>query len=106
MTDMLEMPRVHECTVTDCGYNHDGCHAFAITIGQQNASCATFIDTSAKGGLDRVIAQVGACKRSDCQHNAELECHALGSWCPRTRRPRVIGVDRTSCLGRPLPSSR
>lgn len=77
MTDMLEMPRVHECTVTGCGYNaHEGCHAFAITIGQQNANCATFFDTSAKGGLDKVIAQVGACKRVDCRHNSDFECRA------------------------------
>jgi hypothetical protein len=76
MTDMLEMPRVSECTVTGCGYNHDGCHAFAITIGHASENCATFIDTSAKGGLDRVIAQVGACGRTDCVHNADLECTA------------------------------
>ena len=77
MTDMLEMPRVSECTVTGCGYNHDGCHAFAITIGRRaRANCATFIDTSAKGGLDRVIAQVGACGRTECMHNEELECAA------------------------------
>ncbi|MEV0729482.1 DUF1540 domain-containing protein [Polymorphospora sp. NPDC050346] len=76
MTQMLEMPRVQECTVTDCGYNHDGCRAFAITIGETTASCDTFIDTSAKGGLDMVIAQVGACKRAECRFNAELECRA------------------------------
>ncbi|MFY1632616.1 DUF1540 domain-containing protein [Solwaraspora sp. WMMB335] len=76
MTTLLEMPRVHECTVTGCDYNHEGCHAFAITIGQQSANCATFIDIGVKGGLDRVTAQVGACKRTDCRHNAELECTA------------------------------
>ncbi|MEK8104776.1 DUF1540 domain-containing protein [Micromonospora sp. M12] len=92
MTDMLEMPRVHECTVTDCGYNHDGCHAFAITIGQPNASCATFIDTSAKGGLDRVIAQVGACKRADCQHNAELSATRRPSGSARAGHRRLSDV--------------
>ncbi|RZU54486.1 uncharacterized protein DUF1540 [Krasilnikovia cinnamomea] len=76
MTDTLQMPLVHECTVTGCGYNHGGCHAFAITIGRENANCATFIDTAAKGGLDKVIAQVGACMRTDCRHNSELECRA------------------------------
>ena len=76
MSDLMEMPRVSECTVHECGYNHDGCHAFAITIGQHNAHCATFIDTSAKGGLDRVLAQVGACQRTDCRFNADLECQA------------------------------
>ena len=76
MTDMLEMPKVSECTVTGCGYNHDGCHAFAITIGRDAASCDTFFDTSSKGGLDRVIAQVGACKRTDCTYNSDMECGA------------------------------
>jgi hypothetical protein len=76
MTDLVEMPRVSECTVVDCGYNHDGCHAFAITIGYDSANCATFVDTSDKGGLDDVIAQVGACGRTDCIHNEELECAA------------------------------
>jgi len=50
MSTLLEMPRVQECTVTGCGYNHDGCHAFAITIEQQSASCATFIDTLVSTG--------------------------------------------------------
>jgi len=78
MTAMMEMPRVQECTVSDCAYNHDGCHAFAITIGtdQEHASCNTFFDISTKGGLDAVIAQVGACQRADCRHNAGLECRA------------------------------
>ncbi len=77
MTGVLEMPRVQECTVGECSYNHNGCRAFAITVGSLNhAHCDTFIDVSAKGGLEKVIAQVGACKRSDCRHNDDLECHA------------------------------
>ena len=36
MTQMLEMPRVQKCSVSECGYNHDGCTAFAITIGSMN----------------------------------------------------------------------
>jgi hypothetical protein len=77
MTQVLQMPRVQECTVSACGYNQGGCRAFAITIGSRNhSSCDTFIDTTDKGGLDMVVAQVGACKRADCQHNAGLECRA------------------------------
>ncbi|MDG4769587.1 MULTISPECIES: DUF1540 domain-containing protein [Micromonosporaceae] len=79
MTAMMEMPRVQECTAVECAYNqHEGCHAFAITIGTEadSASCTTFFDISSKGGLDAVIAQVGACKRADCRFNAELECRA------------------------------
>jgi hypothetical protein len=76
MTQMMEMPRVTQCTVTGCGYNHDGCTAFAITIGRSNSECDTFVDSAEKGGTGQVIAQVGACKRSECKHNANLECQA------------------------------
>ncbi|MEJ2852680.1 MULTISPECIES: DUF1540 domain-containing protein [unclassified Saccharothrix] len=73
-----EMPHVSECTVAGCSYNHDGCHAFAITVSGHNgaADCGTFIPLSRKGGLDRVIAQVGACSRTDCRYNKDLECSA------------------------------
>lgn len=70
------MPMVRECTVTMCGYNHEGCHAFAITVGAQDASCVTFIPLAAKGGIPRAGSQVGACSRADCRHNADLECTA------------------------------
>ncbi|MFI5936501.1 DUF1540 domain-containing protein [Actinoplanes sp. NPDC051494] len=76
MTQMMEMPRVSACTVSGCGYNHDGCTAFAITIGRANSECDTFIDTADKGGMGQAVAQVGACKRSECVHNTNLECHA------------------------------
>lgn len=75
-----EMPAVHECTVTGCSYNDDGCHAFAITVGGDDgaADCATFVPLSRKGGLDKVVAQVGACSRTDCRFNSALECTASG----------------------------
>ena len=76
MTQMLEMPRVQQCTVTACGYNHDGCTAFAITIGRANSECATYVDTDLEGGIGQLMAQVGACQRSECVHNANLECKA------------------------------
>lgn len=75
MSATLEMPHVAECSVAGCSYNHDGCRAFAVTI-TDDSSCGTFIPLSAKGGLDRVMAQVGACQRADCTHNDHLECHA------------------------------
>lgn len=77
MTSMLEMPRVSECTIEGCSYNHDGCHAGAITIAGVvgDASCATFIPLDTKGGLD-ILAAVGACQRSECTHNSALECTA------------------------------
>ncbi|AHH16448.1 hypothetical protein NONO_c16470 [Nocardia nova SH22a] len=74
----VEMPHVSECTVSNCSYNHDGCHAFAINVAGTNGSadCGTFVPLSMKGGLDRVTSMVGACQRADCSHNANLECTA------------------------------
>lgn len=74
----VTMPAVSECTVFGCSYNHEGCHAFAITVGgtDESADCGTFFPLGAKGGLDRVVAQVGACTRSSCVHNESLECTA------------------------------
>jgi hypothetical protein len=76
MTQMIQQPRVQDCSVTGCGYNHDGCHAFAITIGRSDSECATFYDTPVKGGLLQITAQVGACKRVECTFNSDLECRA------------------------------
>lgn len=76
MTQMLEMPRVQQCTVVECGYNHQGCTAFAITIGGVSSGCDTFVESDTKGGMGSAIAQVGACKRSECVYNSDLECHA------------------------------
>jgi len=77
MSALLEMPRVSECTVSGCSYNdHSSCHAFAVTITGANARCETFIDIGRHGGLDVVTAQVGACHRTDCVHNTDLECGA------------------------------
>lgn len=78
MAATMEMPAVSECTVEGCSYNHDGCHAFAITVSGANGSadCGTFVPLDAKGGLTKVVAQVGACSRTDCVHNTDLECSA------------------------------
>ncbi|WP_084252739.1 DUF1540 domain-containing protein [Devriesea agamarum] len=72
---VIDMPRVSECTVSGCSYNHDGCHAFAVTVGQ-DAHCATFIPLNVKGGLNKVVSQVGACQRTSCTHNEDLACAA------------------------------
>lgn len=79
MSTLMEMPEVTECSVLGCGYNHDhDCHAGAITVAGHSgdASCATFIPLSHKGGLEKVVAHVGACQRGECVHNSELECTA------------------------------
>ena len=49
------------------------------------------MDSSDKGGIGRALAQVGACKRSDCMHNTDLECHA----------PAIVvgaSTDKADCL--------
>ncbi|HEY9412107.1 MAG TPA: DUF1540 domain-containing protein [Jiangellaceae bacterium] len=78
MTTLMDMPEVRECTAEGCSYNHEhNCHAAAITIGgPSHAHCDTFIDVSVRGGLDLMVGHVGACHRSDCVHNTDLECGA------------------------------
>ncbi len=78
MATTLEMPKVLNCSVEACSYNHaDACAAAAVTItSSPAASCATFIPLSVKGGLDRVTSFVGACSKADCSHNDSLECTA------------------------------
>ncbi|MFC8530773.1 DUF1540 domain-containing protein [Nocardia sp. NPDC057227] len=91
----MEMPHVSECTVSDCSYNHDGCHAFAINVAGENGSadCTTFIPLSGKGGLERVNSMVGACQRADCRHNQNLECSA-----PNIRVGIGSGDHSANCL--------
>ncbi|MEH0844342.1 DUF1540 domain-containing protein [Micromonospora sp. CPCC 205711] len=78
MTAATQMPKVQECTVVSCAYNHtNDCHAFAITVGSSDhAHCHTFVELPVRGGIDQLVAQVGACSRADCRHNSDLECHA------------------------------
>ena len=74
-----EMPKVLDCTVTNCAYNtKEACHAMAITIGDapQNPACDTFFEASQRGGVPDMTAGVGACKVSSCQHNSDYECEA------------------------------
>ncbi|CAM3736395.1 DUF1540 domain-containing protein [Occultella aeris] len=93
MTSLADLPSVTECTVAGCSYNHDGCHAAAVTIGGTgvDAQCATFIPLTTKGGLSTVLAAVGACQRVDCVHNVDLECSA-----PAVRIG--AGTDLADCL--------
>ncbi|GAA2237901.1 DUF1540 domain-containing protein [Rarobacter faecitabidus] len=79
MSTVADLPHISECSVAGCSYNSEhSCHAGAVTIAQSSGStsCATFIPLGIKGGLDRVVAEVGACHRSNCTHNSSLECHA------------------------------
>lgn len=78
MSQTGTFPRIADCTVAACSYNHDGCHAHAVTIEAfgSEASCGTFIPLSTKGGLPTMLAEVGACQRADCTHNDSLICAA------------------------------
>ena len=86
--------QVADCSVTNCSFNdHTHCNAAAITGGgsTDHASCATFIETGIHGGLPKVLANIGACQRSECVHNDHLMCNA----------PEVHvgpGADNADCL--------
>lgn len=73
---MADMPRILDCSVTDCSYNKEkNCGAAAITVGY-SSSCTTFIPLTVKGGLTKAETFVGACQKADCTHNNALECTA------------------------------
>ncbi len=88
---VMDLPRVAECTATSCAYNHDGCHAAAVTIDSANGDCATFFPTTFDGRLPSVLATVGACQRTTCTFNGNGACAAqevsIGS-----------GTDTAHCL--------
>lgn len=71
---MTDLPAV-ACTVAGCSYNHEGCHAPAINV-DENDACSTFLPLGVDGGLPKVIAHVGACQRTDCVHNEHAVCGA------------------------------
>jgi hypothetical protein len=74
----MSLPIVNMCSVDGCSYNHDhDCHAGAITVLENTAACATYFSNGAKGGTLET-GHVGACHRTDCVHNADLECGAQG----------------------------
>ncbi|GAB47333.1 hypothetical protein MOPEL_009_00230 [Mobilicoccus pelagius NBRC 104925] len=69
---------VSTCATTSCAFNHDGCHALAVTIGgsQGTASCGTFVTVDVRGGVAGDAGKVGACQRLECVHNTDLMCSA------------------------------
>lgn len=76
MTAVQDLPPVQECSVGSCSYNAgSSCHAGAITVGGEHAACGTFVEISFRSGLERT-GLVGACHRTECKHNAALECTA------------------------------
>ncbi|WP_433503426.1 hypothetical protein ACQP04_27435 [Pseudonocardia halophobica] len=57
-------------------------------IGGDHAHCGTFVEISFRGGLGR-NGMVGACHRSECRHNENLECTPRPSRSGRTRTSRT-----------------
>ena len=73
------VPKVLDCNMTDCAYNEDKmCHAVAITVGDLEPVCDTYMKGASKGGISDAIGGVGACKVNQCLYNDSLECTADG----------------------------
>lgn len=78
MTALPTLPLITVCHVTECSFNHDGCHAPAVTIGGNGsgAQCATYVPLSIEAGVPGASAEVGACQRTECVFNKALLCTA------------------------------
>ena len=75
----MSATKVNTCTVSDCAYNKgQSCHAMGITIDNPTkATCATFTPaTNGVGGMETVIASIGACKATSCVNNKGMMCSA------------------------------
>ena len=75
----MNISKIIDCDATNCLYNKEKqCHTYAINIGDDLPVCDTFMNTSNKGGFDRVSAGVGSCKVRSCSHNTSYECSCDG----------------------------
>ncbi|WP_336249284.1 DUF1540 domain-containing protein [Stomatohabitans albus] len=61
------------CSVSDCAFNHNGCSAPAITMGN---TCSTFSVLDILAGHEGVDTSVATCSRTSCAHNDKLICTA------------------------------
>ena len=88
---MASVTQIKSCSTTSCAFNHDGCTAFAITVGGDagRPSCDTFISLDARGGLPVAEGHVGACQRLECVNNTDLMC---------TAEAVTVGGDTATCL--------
>ncbi|MDO4605845.1 MAG: hypothetical protein Q4B12_00800 [Bowdeniella nasicola] len=83
----MSVPTIGKCETTSCSFNHGGCNAFAMTMGQ--SGCVTFIEIGRHVPADNEAAKVGACQRADCTYNHDLECSA---------NKVEVGADGAECL--------
>jgi hypothetical protein len=73
------MPEVMDCQAEQCAYNREGkCHACAITIGDADQHLCDTAMPSTDHTRREETAGVGACRSTNCAHNADLECQAEG----------------------------
>lgn len=61
------------CATTTCSFNNDGCGAHAATMGTKG--CVTFLQIGTRPSVKHE-AILGACQRTDCTFNHDLECDA------------------------------
>ncbi len=83
---MNTMPNVSQCASLGCSFNHNGCNAPAMTMGEKG--CVTFVQISTRPTDDRE-AHVGACQRIECAFNDHLACSAEAV---------EVGSDHAECL--------
>lgn len=75
----MKMAKVKRCEISKCAYNSSNqCHTMAITVGDEpnRPMCDTFCTAGMKGGDEKILAGVGACKVSECSFNTTLECQS------------------------------
>ncbi|GAB3698392.1 DUF1540 domain-containing protein [Mariniluteicoccus flavus] len=86
---MSTLTSIESCQTTACSFNEGGCTAPAISVaGSGQASCTTFVELDARGGLPTADGRVGTCSHLECTHNSDLMCQA----------PAVQVGDNGACL--------
>ena len=75
----MNLPDVIDCNVGQCAYNQESkCHSGAINIGNREPVCDTYVEAEIKGGFQKSLTKIGACKMSDCRFNGNYECLSAG----------------------------
>lgn len=74
----MEEGHVLSCTVDECTYNQSReCHAPAIVVGSEHATCDTFTKGEARA-MTEATPPVSKCSIDACKFNQNLMCHAPG----------------------------
>lgn len=79
MKFMEQEGAIMTCTVMDCSYNQaEECHADAIHVGGDHATCDTFTTTAVQDLSSSTEGDVGGCDMVDCHFNEDRDCEANG----------------------------